>query len=72
MNNIDKSKDLAAIEGGDGRIQEPDWSGIFNDELDIEVAHEHWLTVAANLRVDRKQSIAPHKPLLLHVLAGLA
>lgn len=33
---------------------------------------EHWLKVAANLRVDRKQSIAPHKPLLLLVVAGLA
>ena len=31
-----------------------------------------WLKVAANLRVDRKQNIAPHKPLLLLVLAELA
>lgn len=33
---------------------------------------ERWLKVAANLRVDRKQNIAPHKPLLLLVLAELA
>src|SRR5262245_33228024 len=33
---------------------------------------EKWLTVASNLRVDRKGSIAPHKPLLLLVLAELA
>jgi putative restriction endonuclease len=33
---------------------------------------EHWLKVAANLRVDRKGGIAPHKPLLLLVVAELA
>jgi len=33
---------------------------------------EHWLQVAANLRVDRSRGIAPHKPLLLLVLAELA
>lgn len=34
---------------------------------------ERWLKVIANLRVDRKGgNIAPHKPLLLLVLAGLA
>lgn len=33
---------------------------------------EKWLTVFANLRVDRKETIAPHKPLLLLILAELA
>ena len=33
---------------------------------------EKWLTVISNLRVDRKGTIAPHKPLLLLVLAELA
>ena len=33
---------------------------------------EKWLTVVSNLRVDRKGTIAPHKPLLLLVLAELA
>jgi putative restriction endonuclease len=33
---------------------------------------EKWLKVAANLRVDRKDGIAPHKPLLLLVVAELA
>jgi putative restriction endonuclease len=33
---------------------------------------QHWLKVAANLRVDRKGGIAPHKPLLLLVVAELA
>lgn len=33
---------------------------------------EKWLRVISNLRVDRKGSIAPHKPLLLLVLAELA
>jgi putative restriction endonuclease len=35
-------------------------------------AFEKWLKVVSNLRVDRKGSIAPHKPLLLLVLAELA
>lgn len=34
--------------------------------------HERWLKVAANLRVDRKGGIAPHKPLLLLAIADLA
>src|ERR1035437_4316819 len=33
---------------------------------------EQWLKVAANLRVDRKGNIAPHKPLLLLLVAELA
>ncbi len=33
---------------------------------------DRWLKVAANLRVDRKGGIAPHKPLLLLVVAELA
>lgn len=33
---------------------------------------EKWLKVVSNLHVDRKGSIAPHKPLLLLVLAELA
>src|SRR2546422_8739526 len=33
---------------------------------------EKWLKVAANLRVDRKNNIAPHKTLLLLVVAELA
>jgi putative restriction endonuclease len=33
---------------------------------------ERWLKVAAKLRVDRKHNIAPHKPLLLLVVAELA
>jgi len=32
---------------------------------------EKWLKVAANLRVDRKDNIAPYKPLLLLVVAEL-
>ena len=33
---------------------------------------EKWLKAVLNLRVDRKETIAPHKPLLLLVLAELA
>jgi len=32
---------------------------------------DRWLTVAANLKVDRAHGIAPHKPLLLFAVAGL-
>jgi putative restriction endonuclease len=38
----------------------------------LPVQCERWLKVVANLRVDRKGTIAPHKPLLLLVLAELA
>lgn len=40
--------------------------------MDAQTQQQRWLTVAANLRVDRKDTIAPHKPLLLLVVAGLA
>src|ERR1700730_12418625 len=33
---------------------------------------EKWLRVVANLRVDQKDNIAPHKPLLLLVVTELA
>ncbi len=40
--------------------------------MSAAISYEKWLKVASNLRVDRKGSIAPHKPLLLLVLAELA
>ena len=33
---------------------------------------ERWLRIAAKLKVDRSRGVAPHKPLLLLVVAGLA
>jgi phage terminase small subunit len=33
---------LSTIEGGDGLPPEPDWQSIFDDELDIAMAHELW------------------------------
>ena len=38
----------------------------------FDIDSERWLRVAAHLRVDRKRNIAPHKPLLLLVVAELA
>ena len=38
----------------------------------VSTEFQRWLKVAANLRVDRKHTIAPHKPLLLLVIADLA
>lgn len=40
--------------------------------MSAPVPCEKWLKIISNLRVDRKGSIAPHKPLLLLVLAELA
>src|SRR6266404_8821426 len=40
--------------------------------MSTAVLCEEWLKTVSNLRVDRKGSIAPHKPLLLLVLAELA
>lgn len=39
--------------------------------MNTTIEHEKWLKVIANLRVDRKHNIAPHKPLLLLVVAEL-
>ncbi|MGH8501213.1 MAG: HNH endonuclease [Gammaproteobacteria bacterium] len=40
--------------------------------MHVLTQERRWLKVAANLRVDRKHNIAPHKPLLLLVVVGLA
>jgi putative restriction endonuclease len=40
--------------------------------MNAPTQYERWLKIAANLRVDRKHNIAPHKPLLLLVVADLA
>lgn len=40
--------------------------------MNAPTQYERWLRIAANLRVDRKHNIAPHKPLLLLVVADLA
>src|SRR5438067_1106566 len=45
-----------------------DWR--FSEMQTVEC--DKWLRAAANLRVDRKDNIAPHKPLLLLVVAELA
>ena len=34
-------------------ISEPDWVSIFNDELEIDAAHEHWRVIAAEMREAR-------------------
>ena len=39
--------------------------------MPTEALQDHWLTIAANLRVDRSRGVAPHKPLLLLVVADL-
>lgn len=33
---------LTAVPGGDGVPAEPDWSAIYNDILDLDLAHEEW------------------------------
>lgn len=44
------SPKLIAIEGGDGKVAEPDWAQLINDELDIAATHEHWLTIAREMQ----------------------
>jgi phage terminase small subunit len=33
---------LATVAGGDGAPPEPDWSSLYQDELDLVAAHEEW------------------------------
>lgn len=40
--------------------------------MNAPAQRERWLKIVANLRVDRNHNIAPHKPLLLLVVADLA
>jgi putative restriction endonuclease len=40
--------------------------------MSTSTRQERWLKIVSNLRVDRKDSIAPHKPLLLLVIADIA
>jgi putative restriction endonuclease len=39
--------------------------------MNAATQHERWLKIIANLRVDRKNNIAPHKPLLLLVISDI-
>lgn len=49
---------LDVIEGGNGMPPEPDWSQIFNDELDQALAHDTWATVIAELNGSEKLATA--------------
>lgn len=41
---------FSAIEGGEGSPNEPDWSSLYSDELDIAQAHQQWTIVLGELR----------------------
>lgn len=38
------------IEATGAIVDEPDWSGLFSDELEIAAAHEHWRIVTTEMR----------------------
>ena len=42
--------DLRAIDGGDGRPPEPEWSFHYSDKLDIEAAREEWQVVCREMQ----------------------
>lgn len=44
---------------------------MYHEAMSSSAEHDHWLRVAANLRVDRSRGVAPHKPLLLLAVADL-
>lgn len=41
---------FATIEGGDGHLPEPDWSKLFDDELDQAAATEQWGITVREMR----------------------
>lgn len=41
---------VTVLDGGDGLPPEPDWSAIFDDDLDQTTAHEHWDIVTRELK----------------------
>lgn len=47
-------KSFTVIEGGIGGVPEPDWSTIFNDELDIEFAQRQWRAIVTDLKDSEK------------------
>lgn|SRR3990167_3109497 len=49
---------FSVIEGGEGRLQEPDWSVLFVDELDVAIAREQWTTIVRELRDNEKLATA--------------
>jgi P27 family predicted phage terminase small subunit len=53
---------FTVIEGGDGRIPEPDWSLIFADELDQSIARSEWSAVIRELRdTDKLATVNAHQ-----------
>jgi P27 family predicted phage terminase small subunit len=49
---------LATIAGGDGLPPEPEWSLIYNDVLDVEMAREQWGIVTRELSGEGTLSVA--------------
>lgn len=39
-----------AIDGGHGEPQEPDWSSIFTDDLELKAASDHWREIVREMR----------------------
>ena len=50
--------DLTAIAGGDGRPPEPEWSLLYNDELDIAAARDEWGVVVREMQQAETLAVA--------------
>lgn len=48
---------MNVIEGSGSIVVEPDWPSLFNDELEIAAAREHWRVITTDLR--ERQLLAP-------------
>lgn len=48
---------MNVIEGSGSIVVEPDWQSLFNDELEIAAAAEHWRVITTELR--ERQLLAP-------------
>lgn len=49
---------LSVLEGGDGRPQEPDWSQIYTDILDLDLAREQWQIVIGEMTASQTLAVA--------------
>lgn len=48
---------MNVIDGGNGSIEEPDWSQIYSDVLELDAARKHWAEIIRELRAS--DTLAP-------------
>jgi phage terminase small subunit len=57
------------VSGGDGLPPEPDWSGVYDDDLDVSLAHETWGHVIREMRGRDTVAIANSHQIKRYVMA---